>query len=132
MVIGNNTGKCTGLGCCEVDIPPLMKNITIQAFKFPASTLSMKNSCSYSFIAKQGSYKFSVEHIKKLPNGTFPMVVNWAITNESCQIAQTTDNYACKENSECVDKDSDYDGYRCKCLPGFEGNPYLPGGCRGN
>ncbi|KEH39810.1 wall-associated receptor kinase-like protein, putative [Medicago truncatula] len=131
MVIGNNTGKCTGLGCCEVDIPPLMKNITIQAFKFSPSTLSMENSCSYSFIAKQGSYNFSVEHIKKLPYNTFPMVVNWVVTNESCRIAQTTNSYACKENSECVDKDSDYDGYRCKCLAGFEGNPYVPGGCRG-
>jgi len=90
MVIGNNTGKCTGLGCCQVDIPSSMKNITIETFKFPTSTLSMENSCSYSFIAKQGSYNFSVEHIKKLPYNTFPMVVNWAVTNESCQIAQTT------------------------------------------
>ena len=60
IVIGNNTGKCTGLGCCQVDIPPLMKNINIETFKFPNSTLSQE-SCSYSFIAKQGSYNFSVE-----------------------------------------------------------------------
>ncbi|KAK2399078.1 putative wall-associated receptor kinase [Trifolium repens] len=128
MVIGNNTGKCTGLGCCQIDIPPLMKNITIQTFKFPTSTTSQKD-CSYSFIAKQGSYNFSVDHINNLPNQTFPLVVNWAITSESCQIAQTTTSYACKENSECVDDDLDYDGYRCKCSDGFEGNPYLPGGC---
>jgi hypothetical protein len=132
MIIGNNTGKCTGLGCCQVDIPSGMKNITIQTFKFPTSTISEDRYCGSSFIAKQGSYNFSVEHIKELPYETFPLVVNWAVTNESCQIAQTTNNYACKENSECVDKDSDYDGYRCKCLEGFEGNPYLPGGCTGN
>jgi len=131
IVIGNNHGKCTGLGCCQVDIPSSMKNITIEAFKFPTSTLSQEN-CSYSFIAKQGSYKFSVDHIDNLPNATFPVVINWAVTNESCLIAQTTNNYACKKNSECVDDDSDYDGYRCKCLEGFEGNPYLPGGCTGN
>jgi hypothetical protein len=130
MVIGNNTGKCTGLGCCQVDIPPLMKNFTIQTFKFPTST--SQKGCSFSFIAKQGYYNFSVEHINNLRNQTFPMVVNWAVTNESCQIARTTDSYACKENSECVDNDPDYDGYRCKCLEGFEGNPYLPGGCTGN
>ncbi|WJX16348.1 hypothetical protein P8452_06386 [Trifolium repens] len=127
MVIGNNTGKCTGLGCCQVDIPPLMKNFTIQTFKFPTST--SQKGCSFSFIAKQGYYNFSVEHINNLRNQTFPMVVNWAVTNESCQIARTTDSYACKENSKCVHDDPDYDGYRCKCLEGFEGNPYLPGGC---
>ncbi|CAJ2674908.1 unnamed protein product [Trifolium pratense] len=131
MVNGNNTGKCTGLGCCQVDIPSLMKNITIQTFRFPTSTLSQEQEdCSYSFIAKQGSYNFSADHINNLPNLTFPMVVNWAIKSESCLIAQTTNSYACKENSECVDDDLDYDGYRCKCLEGFEGNPYLPGGCR--
>ncbi|CAJ2674906.1 unnamed protein product [Trifolium pratense] len=128
MVIGNNIGKCTGLGCCQVDIPPLMKNITIQTFKFPPETTTQED-CSYSFIAKQGSYNFSVDHINNLTNQTFPMVVNWAVTNESCQIAKTTDSYACRENSECVDNDPDYEGYRCKCLEGFEGNPYLPGGC---
>ncbi|WJX09887.1 hypothetical protein P8452_00673 [Trifolium repens] len=127
MVIGNNTGKCTGIGCCQVDIPPLMKNFTIQTFKFPTS--ESQKDCSYSFIAKQGYYNFSVEHINNLSNQTFPMVVNWAVTNESCQIARTTDSYACKENSECFDNDPDYEGYRCKCLEGFEGNPYLPGGC---
>jgi hypothetical protein len=131
MVIGNSTGKCTGLGCCQIDIPPLMKNITIQTFKFPNSTQSQEG-CSYSFIAKQGSYNFSVKHIHSLPNRTFPLVVNWAVTNESCEKAQTTDSYACKENSKCVHDDPDYDGYRCKCLEGFEGNPYLPGGCTGN
>jgi len=132
MVIGNNTGKCTGLGCCQVDIPPLMKNITIETFKFPNSTISEDRYCGSSFIAKQGSYHFSVQDIEEPPNGTFPLVINWAVTNESCLIAQTTNNYACKKNSECVDDDSDYDGYRCKCLEGFEGNPYLPGGCTGN
>ncbi|XP_058724817.1 putative wall-associated receptor kinase-like 16 [Vicia villosa] len=129
MVIGNNTGKCTGLGCCQVDIPPLMRNITIQSSQFPDSTPSVKHYCSYSFIAKQGSYSFSVDDLNNLPKKRFPMVVNWAVSSESCQIAQTKANYACKENSECVDNDLDYDGYRCNCSKGFEGNPYLPGGC---
>ncbi|CAJ2651143.1 unnamed protein product [Trifolium pratense] len=130
VLIGNNTGKCTGLGCCQVDIPPLMKNITLKTFRFPTSTLSQdQEDCSYSFIAKQGSYNFSVDHIHNLPNQSFPLVVNWAISSESCLIAKTTDSYACRENSECVDNDPDYEGYRCKCLEGFEGNPYLPGGC---
>lgn len=125
-------GNCTGVGCCQVDIPPAMKNISIQAFSFNNFNYSWGfNNCSYSFIAKKGSYKFSVSHLKKRqPFERVPMVVDWAVGDDTCVVSRSRRNYACRSNSTCEDSSNGY-GYRCKCNNGFEGNPYHPEGCRG-
>ncbi|KAJ7959213.1 Wall-associated receptor kinase [Quillaja saponaria] len=72
--------------------------------------------------------------LKDLRNkNDFPVVINWAIGNETCQKArQNATSYACKDNSFCVDSEN-ASGYLCKCKDGFSGNPYLPGsnGCQG-
>ncbi|KAL2318395.1 hypothetical protein Fmac_032271 [Flemingia macrophylla] len=78
---GNNVeidnGTCSGIGCCQVDIPPRMRNITIAAETFSNST----RDCSHSFVVKQDS-KCS----------------DWE---------SRRGEYECKENSHCNDTDTD-------------------------
>jgi len=119
-------GKCTGIGCCQMDIPPGMKNISIQAFSFYNFNDSSDFKCGYSFVAKNGNYTFSMKHLKSVPFDKAPMVIDWAVGKQTCFNSK---GKACKSNSVCENSPSGY-GYRCKCKKGFEGNPYHPDGCK--
>uniref|UniRef100_K3Y3J5 Protein kinase domain-containing protein n=2 Tax=Setaria italica TaxID=4555 RepID=K3Y3J5_SETIT len=65
----------------------------------------------------------------------YDIAIRWAVTNSTCQHAsQNITEYACQSvNSDClhVTHGKIFMGYRCKCSPGFEGNPYIQDGCTG-
>ncbi|QCD97404.1 interleukin-1 receptor-associated kinase 4 [Vigna unguiculata] len=125
-----NDGKCAGRGCCQVDIPPRMKNIGIQAYTFTNFSNSFNpNSCSVSFVVKNGGYNFSRDHLNSVPFDKAPMIVDWSVGDAACNVSKDKTNYACiSDNSFCEDPPSG-NGYLCKCKPGFQGNPYLYQGC---
>jgi hypothetical protein len=107
----------------------MMKNISLEVSEFPNSTESA--GCSYSFIVKDGSYKFSLAHLDGFSSEELPLILDWSVGSENCAVSKVEDDYACKNNSVCYDKDIDI-GYQCKCKKGYEGNPYHPDGCKGN
>jgi hypothetical protein len=133
-------GSCSGMGCCQTAIPKGMDYY--QVFfdsNFNTSQIWNFSRCSYAALLEAEVFNFSTTYISTTEfndtgTGQVPVVLDWAIRNSTtCEVAKRneTGTYGClSSNSECVDSRNG-PGYVCKCSAGYDGNPYLPGGCQG-
>ncbi|XVF71375.1 hypothetical protein PTKIN_Ptkin12aG0032500 [Pterospermum kingtungense] len=126
-------GSCSGIGCCQTNIPKGLwgYNVSVASYENHASVLP-ENPCSYAFVAEDGNYTFSSLDLRgyDFQDRKFPVTLDWTIGNINCSEAKkNTTSFACQENSICIDSENNT-GYLCKCLEGFEGNPYLSNGCQ--
>uniref|UniRef100_A0A0E0IJ67 EGF-like domain-containing protein n=1 Tax=Oryza nivara TaxID=4536 RepID=A0A0E0IJ67_ORYNI len=133
-------GVCSGIGCCQTAIP---KGLQYYAVLFDSgfNTTEIYNMsrCSYAALVEASSFNFSKNYSTSSSftdhyGGQAPLLVDWAIGNETCKVAQEKTNYTCiSKHSECVDS-LNGPGYICNCSKGFHGNPYLkpndPGSCQ--
>ncbi|XVF37034.1 hypothetical protein REPUB_Repub19eG0110900 [Reevesia pubescens] len=123
-------GSCSGIGCCQTAIPKGVRSYDISVDSYENHTnVLLDNPCSYAFVAEESAYNFSNLDLRgfDLIDKKFPIILDWTIGNISCNEAKKdTKNFACKENSKCVDSENTSgSGYICKCFDGYEGNPYL-------
>ncbi|XP_068322324.1 wall-associated receptor kinase-like 8 [Pyrus communis] len=122
---------CSGIGCCQTKISSGLKNqtVTLGSFKNYADVRD-SHRCSYAFLVQEGEFNFNSTSVRELNDTTQrPAIIDWVIGNEACDIAAKKEStFACKANSYCHDRSSG--GYICRCQSGYEGNPYLPGGCQ--
>ncbi|CAN6166551.1 unnamed protein product [Urochloa humidicola] len=135
----DNSTQCTGMGCCQTSIPSNLRSFTTSFLSIGNSSGALNFSqCSYAFVAKQNWFNFSSSYANSKEFGEVyrpsdrgvPMVIDWVLGNETCMEATTKLTYACRsKNSLCIEAPNVL-GYRCNCLPGYEGNPYLPEGCQ--
>uniref|UniRef100_A0A804PQP1 EGF-like domain-containing protein n=1 Tax=Zea mays TaxID=4577 RepID=A0A804PQP1_MAIZE len=133
-------GPCTGVGCCQSAIPsdiyyyePNTLSLQLQAGKLDPILGANVTTCQYVFLADADwfSYTDSV-FFNRTDDFAAPVVFDWAVRNVgNCSAAKLNmTDYACRSrDSECVPS-SNGAGYRCNCSQGYEGNPYLDGGCR--
>ncbi|XP_073044528.1 wall-associated receptor kinase 2-like [Primulina eburnea] len=128
-------GYCTGIGCCQTPIPKGLKT-------FVSALGSLRNhtnvwsfaTCGYAFLGAQDMFEFRVSDFSDVnfQNRTIqevPIVIEWALGSGNCEEAEKSADFACRENSVCVDSNTGLGGYRCNCTAGYEGNPYISPGC---
>jgi hypothetical protein len=134
-----SNGSCSGHGCCQASLPEAMPLTGFSVSTHPTSlnnTMWRTSPCTFGMVVERSWYNFSTADLygnttNKFPRGV-PFAINFAITNASCPARgqQPPPDYACASgNSSCADVTN---GYVCKCLEHYEGNPYIQNGCQGN
>nr|XP_043619873.1 wall-associated receptor kinase 2-like [Erigeron canadensis] len=132
-------GSCLGMGCSQVPVPYKMSSFKIRTQSNTKKTVGKWgfNNCTYGFLVWKGHYTFHTTDLYNMhQKQAFPVLLKWSVGNTGCEAAQTNrTSYLCAEHTSCVDTitecDQNYEGYRCKCDPGYRGNPYiLPNGCQ--
>ncbi|XP_074562313.1 wall-associated receptor kinase 2-like, partial [Curcuma longa] len=130
--------SCSGMGCCQTSIP---KNL--QYYKvwfdgdFNNSDTWRFSRCSYAVLLEADWFRFQTSYIttnqfmQTNNSHRVPVVTDWAIGNETCEVAKLNlTSYACiSNNSVCIDS-SNGPGYLCNCSKGYQGNPYVSNGCQ--
>ncbi|KAL0798079.1 hypothetical protein Bca101_053253 [Brassica carinata] len=120
-------GDCNGEGCCRSDVYVPLDSIQFETrpygYREPTSVLDF-NPCIYAFLAENGTFHFNAsEDLKNLRNvKEFPVLLDWSIGNQTCN---EVGNSICGMNNSICFNSTRGAGYNCKCLDGFEGNPYL-------
>ncbi|KAJ3680203.1 hypothetical protein LUZ60_016481 [Juncus effusus] len=131
-------GSCSGIGCCQTAIPKGTNYYRVRFdTNFNNSQVYNFSQCGYAVLMEDAGFEFNTRYIttdELYKRGEMPMVLDWTIGNQTCEIAQSNkSSYACvSENSVCVDS-TIYNGalgYLCNCSVGYEGNPYLTEGCQ--
>ncbi|KAL1817091.1 hypothetical protein ACET3Z_019665 [Daucus carota] len=124
-------GSCSGIGCCQTSLPIGARDFEV-TFQVYNNSILADIPCSSAFVAEQGFYNFSSSDLITFEKRSFPVMLDWAVGNQTCAIAKKNKaSYACvAPDSTCID--SEYGkgtGYRCYCPSGYHGNPYLINGC---
>ncbi|CAL4929867.1 unnamed protein product [Urochloa decumbens] len=134
-------GRCAGVGCCRVDIPPNLTDNSIRVGNDDEDSLDVRqiiyefSSCSYGFLVDRNSYTFRRADLKMEKNQTMPVWMDWAIRPKgssefTCSDAmKDSSSYACKSKDSNCTNAANGPGYTCSCAHGYEGNAYIVDGC---
>jgi hypothetical protein len=145
-------GECNGVGCCYALMPGSgLASFTTQfvwshhtdggsGTVNPPSTrrnvslvvVEINWLSSSSSAVKVKKLKENLLH-GKTTGIDIPAILDWSFDNSTswCGQAKMRHDYGCASaNSDCLVSKNSARGYVCRCGKGYDGNPYIPGGCQ--
>ncbi|URD96310.1 Wall-associated receptor kinase [Musa troglodytarum] len=129
--------SCSGVGCCQTSIPENLTDYNIQFDEnFNSSSIWEFSPCSYAVLLEASWFEFhgsyiTTNQLQNKTDGWGPVVVDWAIRNETCEAAMLDQNsYACVSANSVCSNPTNGPGYLCNCSSGYRGNPYIHNGCQ--
>ncbi|KAM3311197.1 hypothetical protein ACQJBY_031704 [Aegilops geniculata] len=153
---GPNSSTCSNIGCCQSSIISnrMSYSVSYGGYLNPLNdTQHYKYVKNVLLITKVGwlegnlrvvlnfTYSNNGRSRRKAAQIRVPVVLQWAVAHDvavynfSRTCPDHTARSLCKsKNSKCRDAAycEDRGAYSCRCKKGYEGNPYLTGGCQGN
>jgi hypothetical protein len=128
-------GSCGGLGCCEANIilGYSFYRIQIQNRSISSSSYatSLRNAGIYIIDRDSSTYNIDTSSLRL--DGGPPVTMDWVISGAQCPTTNKSAAECRSANSFCLDYVTHvgHRGYRCHCSYGYQGNPYVLGGCQG-
>ncbi|KAL7132371.1 hypothetical protein ABFS83_12G069800 [Erythranthe nasuta] len=142
----SNDTRCNGVNCCQTTIPPRLQELQYisQAINGGVGGSTSNSSCGYVFLVENTWFQYQYSRYKTLHNdakqfSSAPLVLEWEFHKSGFD--GPADTYDCVSIVNYTLSRTNYrrqystpNGLRssskyCTCIYGYEGNPYLPGGC---
>ncbi|KAJ9705569.1 hypothetical protein PVL29_003569 [Vitis rotundifolia] len=132
-VTAAKNASCYGLECCQTQVPPGLLSFTAKLDTFSDGSADEQQPCKYAFMVDQEWFISNVPDPHTVKDMEYvPAVLDWRIYNATSNASTSNPNTStsfCGNNTLCS-TDNQTLSLTCSCLPGHEGNPYLPQGCQ--
>ncbi|KAG2292604.1 hypothetical protein Bca52824_039273 [Brassica carinata] len=115
--------SCVGYKCCQTKIPP-----GLQVYDSTVEKLEpCKNVCQEAYLSREDFSTYTLTSPDLTENVIVTMDLEWRLEVPPNIVPKSSH---CEISTSLIRTDDQYK-YQCRCRSGYEGNPYLPGGCQG-